>query len=148
MSEGPTAEEIAKAMIKEKNAEKARETQKAKKGCLVASLILVSWCGFCVLVTEPLEWPGPDGIEGGIVCAEHARAQLKSPSTADFPWPVEAILVGSQDQPLAEQVWVVLSYVNAQNTFGATIRTDYACSLKPPTSQGGEWTVMNIRFDE
>jgi len=48
---------------------------------------------------------------------------LRAPSTADFPWIVEAMLIGGD-------VYITNSYVDAQNGFGAQIRTNYSCTVK------------------
>ena len=158
MSEGPSAEEIAKAMTAEKQAMVAEEKAKRRrafqrlvKGYTAGMLLLVGSCGACFYLIgnmEPGEWTGPNGFTGSLFCEDHARSQLKAPSTAEFPRFVEAVLVGSQDQPFTEQVWAVLSYVDSQNSFGATIRTSYACILKPPTSQDESWEIVHFQFDE
>ena len=154
MSEGPTAEEIAKAMTAEKRARTREAFAPVKRAFTwggAAALLFMGSCGACVYLIgdmEPGEWTEPDEFTGGLFCRSHARSQLKSPSTADFPRLVEAVLVGSQDQPPAEQVWVVRSYVDSQNSFGATIRTGYACVLKPPTSRDESWEIVHFGFDE
>lgn len=43
---------------------------------------------------------------------------LKSPSTADFPWAIEPVKIN-------DTTYTVISYVDAQNEFGATIRANY-----------------------
>lgn len=65
---------------------------------------------------------------------------LKSPSTADFPlYDYRAINLGGNQ-------WSVTSYVDAQNSFGATIRTNYRVFI---TFQGGEWNdILAWRLNE
>jgi len=56
-----------------------------------------------------------------VACANFkVENSLKSPSTADFPWGVEAEALGNSK-------YGVDSYVDSQNGFGATIRTDFYC---------------------
>ena len=99
--------------------------------------------------TEPGEWTGPSGFAGATFCENHARSQLKSPSTADFPWLTEAVpSISDRNKPLPEQTWVVRSYVDSQNAFGATVRTNYACDLKPPTGPDESWEVVSFLFME
>ena len=161
MSEGPSAEETAKAIVAEQQAmvggEKAKEErtlQRFVKQCTAGMLLFVGSCGACGACSYLIDsmelgkWTEPVAIVGGLFCKDHARSQLKAPSTAEFPRFVEAVLVGSQDQPFTEQVWAVLSYVDSQNSFGATIRTSYACILKPPTSQDESWEIVHFQFDE
>jgi hypothetical protein len=153
MSGGPTAEEIAKAMVAEQKAEKQREGKRVLKGCLIVVLLFVGACGVLVIAianTEPVEWTGPSGSAGGLFCKGYARTQLKSPSTADFPWGViEAQpAIGDENKPTADQTWVVRSYVDSQNGFGAVVRTQYSCDLKPPTSAEEDWEIVNFWFSE
>jgi len=58
-----------------------------------------------------------------IICQNHVDDKLISPSTADHPW-------------LDREVWdkgkwayTIRSYVDSENTFGATVRANYECSL-------------------
>jgi uncharacterized protein involved in type VI secretion and phage assembly len=52
------------------------------------------------------------------------RDRLKSPSTADFPW-YDKSFVTHRGKGLFE----VNAYVDAQNSFGATLRNRYTCIL-------------------
>lgn len=69
---------------------------------------------------------------------EYVKHQLKAPSTARFsPEPV----VG-----LAEdgQTCVVRSWVDAQNSFGATIRTHFVVSMT--RKEGSDWRLVDLQF--
>lgn len=53
------------------------------------------------------------------------KRQLKAPSSAKFPlWTEENCKVTQR-----ERVWVVRSYVDAQNSFGAMLRNDYVAEM-------------------
>lgn len=60
------------------------------------------------------------------VCAQQeVKAMLKAPSTAKFPW-------GSADNILyspERKAFDVISYVDAENSYGAMIRTNYVCTV-------------------
>ncbi len=56
------------------------------------------------------------------LCEMRARETLKAPRSAKFPWVKKA----SFDGNLA----ILNSYVDAQNSFGAMIRTNYICTLR------------------
>ena len=59
------------------------------------------------------------------VCAEDiVKSSLKSPSSAKFCKYPEATITYSGDND-----WVVSGWVDAQNSYGATIRTDFICTL-------------------
>ena len=66
--------------------------------------------------------------------------QLKAPSTADFPW------ISSDGVRVTNEGgcrWSVVAYVDAQNGFGATIRTRYIVTLsKDPASDN--WTASSV----
>lgn len=51
---------------------------------------------------------------------------LNSPSTAKFPW----VHTDAITQELNEGNYMVSSYLDAQNGFGAMIRQDYICKVR------------------
>lgn len=65
-------------------------------------------------------------------CKDQVTAQLKAPATADFPWQVDAIITHAGDK------YTVRSYVDAENGFGANIRTSFVCTA---TVTGGKVTA-------
>jgi len=59
------------------------------------------------------------------VCTQnYVEKQLKSPSSADFPW------LDWEATEVEENKYVVTSYVDAQNAFGAEIRTHFVCQTE------------------
>ncbi|MEM0943635.1 MAG: hypothetical protein AAGI70_06760, partial [Pseudomonadota bacterium] len=63
------------------------------------------------------------------------RSELKSPRSASFPWQGKSEAIG-------ECVFRVVSYVEAENSFGATIRTYYEAKLRlNPTNK--EWSLIS-----
>jgi len=70
---------------------------------------------------------------------DYVRAQLKAPSTAKFPW---------YDPSFVHQAgpgqFEVRAYVDAQNAFGAAIRSHYYCELH--STDGERWILKNIVF--
>jgi hypothetical protein len=58
------------------------------------------------------------------ICRERVSAELKAPSTADFPSYSEQAISHSG------ALWTVNSYVDAQNSFGAKLRTRYTCTAR------------------
>jgi hypothetical protein len=57
------------------------------------------------------------------VCKDYVRDRLKSPRSADFP------LLDWDIAKLSNGTYRVRSYVDAQNSFGANIRTRFACTV-------------------
>ncbi len=59
------------------------------------------------------------------VCMRHeVEGMLKAPSTAKFPW-----ADGTPSYNAEKNVYTMASYVDAQNAYGAMIRTNYACEV-------------------
>lgn len=57
-----------------------------------------------------------------VLCEMHAKNVLKSPRSAKFPWAKKAVFDG--------ELAILKSYVDAQNSFGAMIRTNYICTVR------------------
>lgn len=69
-----------------------------------------------------------DGDPEGYVypqCKQAVEQQLKSPSSADFPWTADKVASNPNDP----NSFVVLGHVDAQNSFGATLRADWICQI-------------------
>lgn len=64
-----------------------------------------------------------DGTAAAVCAKNYVEASLKSPSTAKFPWVSDTII------PLGDNKYTIGSYVDSQNGFGATIRTNYLCTV-------------------
>ncbi len=65
------------------------------------------------------------------------KRQLKAPSTAKFPYCSTATIVHDGN------TWTVLSYVDAQNSFGAMLRSEFIAVIeyRPGTK---EWYPTNV----
>ncbi|MCH7499237.1 MAG: hypothetical protein IH886_04405 [Nitrospinae bacterium] len=73
-----------------------------------------------------------------IMSQSFMEKRLKAPSTADFPWMDYTVKqVGSCS-------FVVKSYVDSQNAFGATVRTHYMMKLKPVSRTSDEWELISV----
>jgi len=78
------------------------------------------------------------GDESGAWSAARAFVEnrLKNPASADFPW-----YDGDAIQFLGNDRYRISSYVDAGNSFGGTIRTNYNCTVR---NDGGSWTLENM----
>lgn len=63
----------------------------------------------------------PSDAEAKRVCQEWVREKLKAPSTAEFS---ETVVTSASGQ------WSVRGIVDAENTFGAKIRTQWTCEVR------------------
>lgn len=68
-------------------------------------------------------------------CQEVAKKQLKAPATARF----------SEEKPvdLGDRFYYIDGVVDAQNSFGATVRNKYLCKAE---SKDGAWTVIRVEL--
>lgn len=88
---------------------------------------------------------GPDDIEEAFFfCADHVKSRLKAPATADFPNPYR------DDAPvtiqrLRDSRYRVVSVVDAQNSFGANIRTGFVCEAR--YLGNGRWRLADLYLD-
>lgn len=80
---------------------------------------------------------GPDKMTAYFASKEFVKKNLKAPSTAKFPWYREAVV-----KDLGGGRFSVSAYVDAQNSFGAQIRTYYTCVLKGADELN--WTLESI----
>ncbi len=65
-----------------------------------------------------------------ITAQSFVKAMLKSPKTADFPF------LDYSHRNLGDGKWIIQSYVDSQNGFGAMIRTQYQIEMQ---FNGGDW---------
>lgn len=77
---------------------------------------------------------------GQTLCERAVKRTLKAPSTADFPWAGGNVAIAGPREA------IFTSYVDAQNGFGAMIRTNYVCSLEFTGSvdQAGDVTFWQV----
>lgn len=76
-----------------------------------------------------------DEFGAHVACQEFVRRGLKAPSTADFAGYGDSVVSGGGG------FFVVRSYVDAQNGFGAKIRTDWVCNVE---SRGKSWHLNDL----
>jgi hypothetical protein len=75
-----------------------------------------------------------------VMCEDFVRDSLRAPSTADFASASDATV--DQLQP---GTYSVTSHVDAQNGFGAMIRTRYACTVR---YDGEAWYLKALAAHE
>lgn len=118
-----------KAEKKPKLTEKQQAKQDMKTGCIALSII----AGIVLIVFMVLNLDNGGGSSSpksdisdkygaSAICRQYVEESLKAPSSAKFP----SITNETITNP-SLGTWEVLSYVDAQNSFGAMIRTEYYC---------------------
>jgi len=80
-----------------------------------------------------------------VLAQDYVKSALKSPSTADFPW------LDFSSESLGDGLYKVRSYVDAQNTFGATVRHSWEVGLrykgKGEDSDPTNWELIRLHID-
>jgi hypothetical protein len=71
-------------------------------------------------------------------CKVAVLGYLKSPSSADFPWYEPSFVTDLRP------TYNVNAYVDAENSFGASIRTPWSCSV---SRLGTTWTVNSVNIE-
>jgi hypothetical protein len=97
--------------------------------CIVFLVIGISTCGESGTKTEKI-----DCDEAYIVAQAFMEQNLISPGSADFAtWPTACA-----QQP--DSSFVIISYVDSQNMFGALIRTHFRCQVR---HLSGDWSIIS-----
>lgn len=82
-------------------------------------------------------------IMAAVLCEDRVKEQLKSPRSADFPLLKKAHFDG--------RTAILSSYVEATNSFGAVIRTEYVCTVEYMGGKSGKlesWRVKDLAIME
>lgn len=114
----------------------ARNKNRLGIGCLTVFmlfLIAVVWA-----VTSD-DYKKPDGVEAFVASQNFVTERLKAPSTAKFPT-YDKSMVATNDN----KRFKVTSYVDAQNSFGASVRTRYVCIITHVN--GNQWQLDHIQL--
>ena len=102
-----------------------------------SGILLVALCILALGCSCDIGKSGPDKVGAFVMSKEFVIKRLKAPSTADFPWYDESFVTD-----LGGGEFRVSAYVDAQNSFGAKIRSNYTCVLK--STDGNNWTLESI----
>lgn len=118
---------------------RARDRKRKRPLRIAISLISLSLLGGCYAFFYHVNSTSNDvntGSSGAyFACQDFVKERLKSPSTAKFPLDLYTAVtrVGT--------TYVVKSYVDADNSFGAPIRSSYVCEVQ---NSGGTWTLLSL----
>jgi hypothetical protein len=94
---------------------------------------------FALVIFGRLPAASPDESAACAMSQTFVRQNLKAPSTATFPaWSDDTCTVTRRNH-----IWVVRSYVDAQNSFGAMLRTPYTVEMTYSSSRD-TWTLTDI----
>ncbi len=106
-------------------------------------VVLLGIASFSAPSTEPPAPPAPPHNATGAydVCRQFVIDRVKSPSTAEF------LAYGKErTQHLGNGKYVVAAHVDAQNGFGATVRSDFTCTVQ--WKSGKAWGLEDLKIKQ
>lgn len=80
-------------------------------------------------------------INAFVMAQSFVKKCLKAPSTADFPYYNKGDV-----QDGGTKIWIVNSYVDSQNSFGAMMRTYYRAKVMDLGND--KWKLLDLKFNE
>lgn len=146
-------EEELRAKVRREEAKRleAEKTKHGAIGCglLIAIIAVIAWSsGACSEKSFEQraadnarrlnEYCSSDKSMAAVVAERFVKQTLKAPATAKFPWGAGTAL------PLGDCKWQVTSYVDAQNSFGAQIRTHYRAKLQFDKASE-DWRLLDLK---
>ena len=112
--------------------------KKPTSGC--AWFVLI---GGIILIISMFMSEGYDPADEAVIRSwQFVRAGLKSPCTADFPYSGDHQLYTLEGK---DNAWEVRGYVDSQNSFGAMIRSNFACQLEYTAE--GNWILLDLKIE-
>ena len=88
----------------------------------------------------------PDAIGAKVMCESFMKKRLKSPGTANFAGPFDGV-EGARHLGLKNNVhtYEINSWVDSQNSFGATVRTKFYCKISNVMGSD-DWRLVELKF--
>jgi hypothetical protein len=83
--------------------------------------------------------PEHDALSAWVMCQQFIEERLKAPKSADFPAGYDRFTTD-----LGDGRYRVKAYVDAQNSFGAEIRTNFECTVRYSGNQ--KWTLEDLKM--
>jgi hypothetical protein len=126
---------------------RASASQTAEAGAKKSSPIIIFGGGFlalcfvapCIAGLFGAGGDSHDEIDAYVMAQQFVTRRLRSPSTADFPTYDESFVTSH-----ANSEYTVRAYVDAQNAFGATIRTRFRCRLRYAGDDSWQLVSINV----
>jgi len=115
------------------------------KPWIIFALLFVAYAAFRFAAGDTFTGPAAartvDSYDACHMAQKFVVDALKAPTTAEFPPAREPDCQTSQ----RERIWVVTSYVDSQNSFGAMIRSHYTVEMiyYPATDT---WTRVDLQI--
>ena len=104
---------------------------------LLAVVLVVGFGAYWFLRDRPVNVCG-NRCDAEATAKSFVRRRLKSPSSASFAWADTKVAMKKCGR------WIMASYVDSQNSFGATVRTRFLITLKK--KKVGGWRLIDLTF--
>jgi hypothetical protein len=101
-------------------------------GCLIIVALVLGGCGVLAMLGSGDS--GPTDVDAKIMCERFVKDKLKSPGSAEF---------SEENAVEAGGAWTVSGAVDSQNSFGALVRNQFTCKVKPRTD-GKTWDLVAL----
>lgn len=135
---------VAQEELKHKTMPKGKDTN---YGGLVLIGVLLLLIIVCAILSPGKLFPGKTGQQSGpdemgawTISQQFVNDALKAPATASYPSYDESFVTD-----LGGGRFKVDAYVDAQNSFGAKIRSRFTCTVS--SSDGTHWHLENINIE-
>jgi hypothetical protein len=115
-----------------------------KLGCLAVVAILFIIAAIVKLINPDFGEDTPVAAWG--VARSFVEKKLRSPTSASFPWYDKSFVTQLPDEA-GKKRYRITAYVDAQNAFGATIRTNFTCTVKYAAGKNLVWHLETLDFD-
>lgn len=123
--------------------EDAKKPSSMAAGCVGIVMLLIM--GSCVYSC----FTGPSSEERAItdrkfqvpgICRQFVTKRLRSPASAKFSG------LGTSEVQEDGEIFTMRSYVDSQNGFGAMLRSNFVCVVKP-ARKPGEWSLVSLEME-
>lgn len=105
-------------------------------GVVIGLIFLLTLIGGSMSSSDTLDLQ----IEVTMACENFVKERLKAPGSAKF-----AGLADQEVFRMPDGSYSVLSWVDAQNSYGALLRTKYGCSVRQ--SPNGQWQLQELEME-
>lgn len=114
----------------------------AKAAAIIGALFLIGVISQATNPTPATTSARSDKYLAFHACETYVKNRLKAPATAQFRDPVDND--GDIGWDHHDTTWTITSTVDSENSFGATLRTAFTCTI---TDQGDSWHLNRLTLN-
>lgn len=132
--------------------DKKEDARKFKPSCI--TIVGGGFIGLCLLIAILSELFGMRKVGGAsppadlhnmayTQCQYFVSKELKAPASADFPF------FDFKHHEAPDNVYIIHAYVDAQNSYGAKVRSDWRCKVQYAGGDNADpasWKLLEVRI--